>query len=89
MSCVITKSELSDGVQSLEQPNGYIPGKIPVNHIMLADCSPYSLGALIALYEYKVFAQSVIWNINPFDQPGVESAKRTNDIFNGLAKQTC
>ena len=36
----------------------------------------HSFGALIALYEHKVFTQAWLWNINPFDQPGVEMAKK-------------
>jgi len=72
---------LSDGVESNDNPYGYIPGKMPLNHISLSDGSPFSLGALIALYEHKVFIQSVIWNINPFDQPGVESAKYSSEVF--------
>lgn len=67
---------LTSGVNEKEHPNGYIPGNLPLNHIQIKDCSPYTIGSLIALYEHKVFVQSVIWNINPFDQPGVESAKR-------------
>ena len=67
---------LTTGVNEKENPNGYIPGNLPLNHIRIADCSPFTIGALISLYEHKVFVQSVIWNINPFDQPGVESAKR-------------
>ncbi|MFX4681917.1 glucose-6-phosphate isomerase, partial [Acinetobacter baumannii] len=39
---------------------------------LLDALSPYSLGQLIALYEHKVYVASVIWNINPFDQWGVE-----------------
>lgn len=67
---------LTSGVNEQENPNGYIPGKLPLNHIRIKDGSPFTIGALISLYEHKVFAQSVIWDINPFDQPGVESAKR-------------
>lgn len=67
---------LAHGVHEPENPNGYIPGNKPVNHIQLADCSPFTLGQLIALYEHKIYTQSVIWNINAFDQPGVESAKK-------------
>ena len=37
--------------------------------------TPYNLGRLIALYEHQVFVQSVIWNLNPFDQFGVELGK--------------
>ncbi|KTD30730.1 glucose-6-phosphate isomerase [Legionella moravica] len=66
---------LSEGIESVNNPNGFISGKVPLNHIKLSDCSPDSLGALVSLYEHKIFIQSVIWNINPFDQPGVESAK--------------
>lgn len=47
-----------------------------VNLITLKELSPYTLGALLALYEHKIYAQSCIWEINPFDQPGVEEAKR-------------
>ena len=67
---------LATGVHNQENPNGYIPGNIPLNHIRISDVKPFSIGALVALYEHKVFTQSVIWGINPFDQPGVESAKQ-------------
>ena len=50
-------------------------GNQPSSTILLQELSPYSLGMLIALYEHKVFVQSVIWNINPFDQWGVEKGK--------------
>ncbi|RUR20243.1 glucose-6-phosphate isomerase [Legionella sp. km535] len=82
--CDYKMKVLSEGIESIENPNGYIPGKMPLSHISLSDCSPYSLGALVALYEHKVFVQSVIWNINPFDQPGVESAKSVSDVFSVL-----
>jgi glucose-6-phosphate isomerase len=39
---------------------------------VLDAASPYPLGALLAMYEHKVFCQGVIWNINSFDQWGVE-----------------
>jgi glucose-6-phosphate isomerase len=48
----------------------------PSNTIILDRLDPYHLGMLLALYEHKVFVQSVIWNINPFDQPGVELGKK-------------
>ena len=53
-----------------------LPGNRPSSMIVMPDLSPYSLGAMLALYEHKVFVQSVIWNINPFDQWGVEEGKR-------------
>ena len=51
-------------------------GNNPSNTILLDELTPYSLGMLIALYEHKVFVQGVIWNINSFDQWGVELGKR-------------
>ena len=50
-------------------------GNRPSNLIVFAELAPRTLGALIALYEQKVFTQSVIWGINPFDQWGVELGK--------------
>ncbi|WP_133129608.1 glucose-6-phosphate isomerase [Legionella yabuuchiae] len=67
---------LSQGVNNQENPVEFIPGSIPLNHIQLNDCTPYIIGSLVALYEHKIYTQSVIWDINPFDQPGVESAKK-------------
>ena len=67
---------LTHGISDETNPKGYIPGNTPLNHINLVNCSPASIGSLIALYEHKIYVQSVIWDINPFDQPGVDSAKR-------------
>ena len=51
-------------------------GNRPSNTILLPELTPKSLGALIALYEHKVFVQGVIWNVNSFDQWGVELGKQ-------------
>ncbi|WP_231606155.1 glucose-6-phosphate isomerase [Pandoraea apista] len=50
-------------------------GNRPSNTLVIDKLSPERLGALIALYEHKVFVQAAIWNINPFDQWGVELGK--------------
>lgn len=50
-------------------------GNQPSSMILLDELDPFTLGALIALYEHKVFVMSVIWDINPFDQWGVELGK--------------
>jgi len=50
-------------------------GNRPTSTVLLNELTPRSLGALIALYEHKVFVQSVIWDINAFDQWGVELGK--------------
>ena len=56
-------------------PHKVHPGNRPSNILLLRQLTPHALGSLIALYEHKVFVQSVIWGINPFDQWGVELGK--------------
>ena len=51
------------------------PGNRPSNSFMFKKLTPECLGSLIALYEHKIFTQGVIWNINSFDQMGVELGK--------------
>jgi len=51
------------------------PGNIPTNSFLFKSMTPQTLGELIALYEHKVFVQGAIWNINSFDQMGVELGK--------------
>ncbi|MCE7915581.1 MAG: glucose-6-phosphate isomerase [Nitrosomonas sp. PRO4] len=75
------RAELSaQGLQSnaIEQllPHKVFPGNRPTTSILFKKLDPKTLGSLIALYEHKVFVQSVIWNINPFDQWGVELGKQ-------------
>ncbi len=57
-------------------PHRCYPGNHPTNAIVLRRLDPRNLGALIALYEHKVFVQGVIWGINSFDQWGVELGKQ-------------
>ena len=68
------------GMQSEElerlTPHRVFPGNRPSNTIVLKQLDPRSLGALIALYEHKVFVQGAIWNVNSFDQWGVELGKQ-------------
>lgn len=65
----------------------HMPGNRPSNMIILEHLTPETLGALIALYEHKVFVQSVIWDINAFDQWGVESGKViSNRIYDRLVR---
>lgn len=57
-------------------------GNRPTNSILVKEITPYILGQLIAMYEHKIFAQGVIWNIYSFDQWGVELGKvLANDIL--------
>ena len=57
-------------------PHKGVPGGHPTTTLLLPEITPHSLGALLALYEHKVFCQGVIWDINSFDQWGVELGKR-------------
>ena len=57
-------------------PHRVFEGNRPTNTILLQKLDPASLGALIALYEHKVLVQGTIWNINSFDQWGVELGKQ-------------
>jgi glucose-6-phosphate isomerase len=51
-------------------------GNKPSNSIMMKKLCPKTLGALIAMYEHKIFVQGVLWNINSYDQWGVELGKQ-------------
>ena len=57
-------------------PHRQYPGNRPSSMLFLDGCTPRNLGRLIALYEHKVFAEGVLWNINSFDQWGVELGKQ-------------
>lgn len=56
-------------------PHRVFPGNRPSNTILAERLTPAVLGSLVALYEHAVFTQAVIWDINPFDQWGVELGK--------------
>jgi glucose-6-phosphate isomerase len=58
------------------EPHRYYAGNKPSNVLLLKTLSAKNFGALIALYEHKVFVQGSIWNINSFDQWGVELGKK-------------
>ena len=60
-------------------PHKVHPGNSPGSILMFPRLGPRTLGKLVALYEHKVFVQSVIWGINPFDQWGVELGKKLAD----------
>ena len=71
--------------QGIDKPlHKSIPGNKPSNMITMHALTPRTLGALIALYEHKTYVQSVIWNINAFDQWGVETGK---DLATGILQE--
>uniref|UniRef100_A0A3Q1GZ15 Glucose-6-phosphate isomerase n=1 Tax=Acanthochromis polyacanthus TaxID=80966 RepID=A0A3Q1GZ15_9TELE len=57
-------------------PHKVFEGNKPSNSIVFKKLSPFTLGALVAMYEHKIFVQGVIWNINSYDQWGVELGKQ-------------
>ena len=57
-------------------PHRIFPGNRPSNMLLVERLTPAVLGALIALYEHKVFVQGVVWGVDSFDQWGVELGKQ-------------
>ena len=71
----------AEGVDEAIVPHKVMPGNRPTTTILAEELTPAVLGALIALYEHIVFTQGVIWDINSFDQWGVELGKQqANDL---------
>ena len=66
---------LSESQADRLTPHRSFPGNIPSNTLWMDSLSPQHLGALLALYEHKVFCQAAIWGINAYDQWGVELGK--------------
>ena len=83
-NCIAQGAALMTGRASEDGARAY-PGNRPSTTILLDQVSPRSLGALIAFYEHRVFANAVLLGINPFDQFGVELGK---EMAKGLAEGT-
>ena len=64
-----------EGKKNPEEPHRESPGNRPSNTWLLKELSPFALGSLLALFEHQVYVQSIIWDINAFDQWGVELGK--------------
>lgn len=77
-NCLAQAQALMQGTEgdSAISQHDIMPGNKPSNIILLNKLTPCALGQLLALYEQKVFVQGVIWQINSFDQPGVELGKK-------------
>lgn len=75
------KAELEKAGKSPEEVEKLLPFKVfsgnrPTNSILIKKITPHTLGALIAIYEHKIFTQGLIWNVFSFDQWGVELGKQ-------------
>ncbi len=67
--------EIDTNTSDLVRSHKVMPGNRPSNTILLDQLTPETLGSLVALYEHKVFCQGMVWDLNPFDQWGVELGK--------------
>ncbi len=72
---LVSQGMSDEGLEALV-PHKVFTGNRPTNSILIQKLTPRALGSLIALYEHKIFTQGVIWNINSFDQWGVELGKQ-------------
>ncbi len=98
-NCLAQSRLLAFGNQALDQKElenlpiyKQYTGNQPSSTFLIKELNPKTLGMLIALYEHKVFVQSVLWNINSFDQWGVEKGKEIANqilpILNGQQQET-
>lgn len=82
LSCGIDEEELRASRTPADLiAHKVIAGNRPTNVIMLSELTPFTLGALISAYEHSVFVQGAVWQINSFDQWGVELGKK---VANGI-----
>ena len=75
------RSELEKEGKTEQEINDLLPHKVfegnkPSNSILFKELNPFTLGCLLAMYEHKIYTQSVIWGVNAFDQWGVELGKQ-------------
>uniref|UniRef100_A0A1I7ZWI3 Glucose-6-phosphate isomerase n=2 Tax=Steinernema glaseri TaxID=37863 RepID=A0A1I7ZWI3_9BILA len=80
------EKELLAAGMSADQVKTILPHKVfegnrPTNSIVLPVVSPFTLGALIATYEHKIFVQGIVWDINSYDQWGVELGKQLAKVI--------
>jgi glucose-6-phosphate isomerase len=79
---MLTAGMAPDQVEALA-PHRSFPGNRPTNTILVEKLTPRALGALIALYEHRIFVQGIIWGLNSFDQWGVELGKQLAGVILG------
>jgi glucose-6-phosphate isomerase len=88
LAAAVKKGKLTPDQARLLLPHKVFEGNRPTNSIVVNKITPRTLGRLIAMYEHKVFTQGVIWDVNSFDQWGVELGKQlASKILDELAPQ--
>ncbi len=82
----LNKQGLSAEEITMLTPHKIFSGNRPSNSILVKEINPYILGSLVAMYEHKIFVQGLLWNVNSFDQWGVELGKQlANSILPELS----
>jgi glucose-6-phosphate isomerase len=69
------KAGITEADIKMLTPHKVFEGNRPTNSILIDNLTPFTLGALIAMYEHKIFVQGILWRVNSFDQWGVELGK--------------
>ena len=88
-NCFSQSLALMEGKLDTDSTHKLAAGNKPSNTLLLEELSPYNLGMLLALYEHKVYALSVLWDINAFDQWGVELGKTlSTQVFAAMSVDT-
>jgi len=86
------QAELGAGTDPVLAANKVFPGNQPSTTLLMPEITPYTVGQLVALYEHKVFVAGCVWDINSFDQWGVEYGKqlaaRLLPVIEGKAEST-
>ena len=77
----LEKSGASEEDIEMLAPHKVFEGNKPTNSILLDELTPKTLGALIAMYEHKIFVQGIIWQVNSYDQWGVELGKKLANVI--------
>jgi glucose-6-phosphate isomerase len=77
----LEKSGISGGELESLLPHKVFKGNRPTNSIMFKKLTPKVLGSLLAMYEHKIFVQGMIWEVNPYDQWGVELGKQLAKVI--------
>jgi len=85
----LSQQNTSDDSQKIINNNRSFKGNIPSTTLLIEQLTPFNLGSLLAFYEHSIFVQGVIWNINSFDQWGVElgkelAAQLSTELLSGI-----
>lgn len=89
ISTLLAEGYSPEDAQLLAQHKA-MPGNRPSSIFTMDKLTPEAVGALVAMYEHKTFCSSIIWNINAFDQWGVERGKKaSNTIYSALQNNDC